>query len=1378
MASSHYRVGTVSVTNGSKIVMGSGTKWTLGVNKPLAGDIFYIGFQAYEVEQIVSDTQLRLFSVFQGTTATGQKYAIWRNASLNISSRIAASVSMAINQKQKMLTELNVWMTDTTGPTVPLTDVFGVANQYVPLPLLIKTIDNLVIDASHITQIVNEGKQARDEAVNANQAVQQAKSAVDTAKQSVDTTKGQIDTIKGQIDTEAQTINTQHGEVNTWHSEVQSAASHVDTQKRAVDTAKSAIDTAKSDIDTKHGQINTWHTEAQQAASAATSAKNSVDATKGQIDTIKSGIDTKAATVATQHGEVDTWHTEVAANTNKAEAAKTAAETAAATAKSNVPYEFQYNKVRNALREIYDASGFINWGKQRKSSNESEGAPINEGMTAYYKYAGDGNMLWLGAPSSLSGVNGGSATDHAVINVAGHEIHLCGINHNAETRSNLRFQGAEDGTTVTDSTGNCRGSGKAVLNLKTDIDPKYGNAPTGTAAEIQREGVGRAFEGFVRNGDFRKGTTDWTVTNGTISVTNGVATLRSSTSNNSYANGTTGGRTYPAGTYRVKFFCHSHNSAGRTISVRLDNQFIASEQIICAPNTWMEADISCARSFSSFGIYGSSSNAETVISSFSIAPLTEDVLTRAVDLKYLEFFLEEDELEFFPYGSVQSGLTTVDGFTTEASSRPDTYRAVFLGDTASSKQCLKIAKLSFVEIAKLMSNPKHNWFYNEAGKPTQVRYRDCARRGAGNGDWGNVDQALSQLGYNSISRVPIQAGNDTVEEFVSYGATNHYYGAASSVGDREKGVFTAYSGIGTARYAYKGEAYALVLCTVPRLNMGAYSHLNPFGANRFLNADGGGGLWYQSSNHKNPTNSLLDCFVNAHPSQGVIGSASGHPDGLFHDAIYASGFNGVIDHRQPAKSPQDNWKESLQGYYAAKVRGVQKLPFTKFISGAYVGYFFAENPTHARFNTTSGSSTSVPFLASGMTVGTPIVAYQPASGTVAYGTASPTEGYLKLSLSNGNKGHDTHQTGFLNALGQTDPWYFAIESELDTSVSGAFSCNTVIADPANWVQTPQISQGVIGVWCSVIPDGTSKPYQMVRKCLDLPASPYIYSRDSGATWTTNNISLDSTKNSFQKTASIGEVAIVSYKAYAYQVEDGENLKPVEVAPVNTFNFHRKDWGALFHESALHKINVNDDSSASLISSLALLDINRYPTVRIDENFSRRPKHAPLSLSAPTNDSPACKALPFLAEKNGYLYIAWHVNELVWKDIVYAGANGTLSQSYEAHKIYRITDGAFKGKIVQRTASTNAYILDNDMFEVGNGDLVHISNIQNGNPSLYSVNPPVAGWGDDSKIKVTSKGWDTFVDLNGNKMTRRVVVSAFPIGPAKKKTLVGGLSSPA
>lgn len=73
-----YQTGTVSVTNGSAVVTGSGTAWS---GEVAGGDIFTIvGDNTwYEVASVDSATQITLAANYAGTTGSGKNYAISRD---------------------------------------------------------------------------------------------------------------------------------------------------------------------------------------------------------------------------------------------------------------------------------------------------------------------------------------------------------------------------------------------------------------------------------------------------------------------------------------------------------------------------------------------------------------------------------------------------------------------------------------------------------------------------------------------------------------------------------------------------------------------------------------------------------------------------------------------------------------------------------------------------------------------------------------------------------------------------------------------------------------------------------------------------------------------------------------------------------------------------------------------------------------------------------------------------------------------------------------------------------------------------------------------------------------------------------------------------
>lgn len=77
MAGFWYRAGTISVTNTSKKVVGSGTLFKTTTFKPDKGHAFYgPDGKPYEIDYVESDTVLYLVKAYTGATASGQSYEI------------------------------------------------------------------------------------------------------------------------------------------------------------------------------------------------------------------------------------------------------------------------------------------------------------------------------------------------------------------------------------------------------------------------------------------------------------------------------------------------------------------------------------------------------------------------------------------------------------------------------------------------------------------------------------------------------------------------------------------------------------------------------------------------------------------------------------------------------------------------------------------------------------------------------------------------------------------------------------------------------------------------------------------------------------------------------------------------------------------------------------------------------------------------------------------------------------------------------------------------------------------------------------------------------------------------------------------------------
>ncbi len=96
-----YREGTVSATNGSNVITGTGTYWkTAGLN---TGDILKLGGNDYEILTVTDNTHLTIAGTFGGVSSSGMAYAVVRNFTSTMQSKVAANVAGLLEDYAKYL---------------------------------------------------------------------------------------------------------------------------------------------------------------------------------------------------------------------------------------------------------------------------------------------------------------------------------------------------------------------------------------------------------------------------------------------------------------------------------------------------------------------------------------------------------------------------------------------------------------------------------------------------------------------------------------------------------------------------------------------------------------------------------------------------------------------------------------------------------------------------------------------------------------------------------------------------------------------------------------------------------------------------------------------------------------------------------------------------------------------------------------------------------------------------------------------------------------------------------------------------------------------------------------------------------------------------
>ncbi|ELV8670515.1 hypothetical protein QNE35_004036 [Vibrio vulnificus] len=742
---------------------------------------------------------------------------------------------------------------------------------------------------------------------------------------------------------------------------------------------------------------------------------------------------------------------------------------------------------------------------------------------------------------------------------------------------------------------------------------------------------------------------------------------------------------------------------------------------------------------------------------------TEVVINR-VDMAGLEFFKRKVGEYLYPYGSPQCGYTEVDGIpTTEDTSRPITYFAAYDGDTTSRGRGWRLVDLTFAQLAVIMSNPKHNAWYNEEGELLQFGPRQRSFAGIGNGDWGNTNPSeLGLLAYSQSSPVLRVIPQGDLDTGVPLGAASfYYYGDHSTNAMPETGAFSASTtgGKPATSAAVDGESYFYVLATVPRLNTAAYNNANFMGSCKFSDNK----FWHNSAV---PRVTIDDAFSNASTDK----SASGREDGKKAQFIYQSGQGGVIDWRLPARDMggKEEANKVFQKVVNGSYLGIEKLVESKVM--------FANRSGVADFHPSYGLriNMALGLLPAGLKIPDVTRSKMYCHDTDTYFTvrqyfgAESGNDRIYVADEAGNK-HTAMPEGILGA----QMWSF-IKAELtNISVSGNFTTLDVVAPPERVMATPDLANGWMGRLCPIIPDNTGKTFPASKKYLTVLGREFT--TDGGSTWQRvpdwTGQGANVTLNAIATTALPPDrVTLNHYTAFAKQTKRSTN-KPVlnsseGVGDVWNSADSRTDGGVLLGESMLGKVFTNTLWVASQnvigLASIKLVGDKLSPS----GSFL---KHGPLELSAPENSSPAVKALWHQASNNQQATL-----NFLWNEMVLGAPNFTVVSdenynTWTSGTYYEIRVGWFRGFYLC-TSNSNLPVNWQQWVSDSAGDVYASTNGLRYFRKLLSVHGG-SGWGDDKTIRIVD-GQSTYINLNGDTCLYGTDELAMPYGYTKNQAGAG------
>ncbi|HHJ3249252.1 TPA: hypothetical protein ACQJT5_003937 [Vibrio parahaemolyticus] len=1373
MSSSWYRRGTVTVTDGSKEVVGVGTLWVDAGNKPLAGDIMFIAGSIYEVESITDNEHLSLFRPFTGVPPANGEYAIIRNTSVTIATRVAAMVAAAINSKQVLLDDLRGYYTSTADKVLIHTDD-GSTIEVVPLQTLVSDITNLIAQSESIKNDLANTQAALDlvrQYSNAAQGVEvepgkySAKSyaadAADTlalvnkAKSDVDLKASQVQQTKTDIE---QFVSTSKTEITELATTEKAAISQQST------TAISEMTSLKQSAEQAASTATQKATQAAASATSAAQSKTDSQALKTQTEALAN--ETKQVAEEIKSGSYVGWQIYCQSEANMKAA-------------------------RMLASEQFAASGFVHMGTQHSGGNTV--GHINEGL---WSATAEKNVLKIGR--GTSSIGGSSKTNHAVTHIAGFISSLYSVNRSDPTYQpcEIKFPEAPNGTVVYDSTGNCRGSGKATLDLTKDVDPKYGNV----AADVN-EAVGRAFEGQIKNGDFRDNTVSWGVSNSaTMVMENGALRLTT--------NGSVNGQLFPqgfgprAGVNKIRIVISDLKGGAAPVwQYKLGSSAYVSQRLYEGVNEFT-ADFTGLTSFI-IQPKGNATGSSILVHEVSVSLATEEVVINRVDLFGFEYFLEEISKAnpfVYHYGCIQSKLTSIEGIATKESNRSITYYSVFDGDTTSKGKGVDFWAATDAQKRALVSNPDHNIYLLDDGRLVQWRVRQRTIAGAGNGKWfrtnPNIREANGIFRWADSNatvsgrRVRAQGSLDSSTAFCETGADGWYSPTDwVAYNDRpNKGVFslTTQSDLGEG---VNRECYFLVCGVVPRLNQGAYHpSFNPMGARSFRNSGLIGAAWYAISTDKIAKDTsacfdMGDTEGTVHPDSGFIGAGtggakSGRPDGRYYDAIYASGQGGVIDYRLSSwdMSAKEEAAKVFQKVVNGTYRGEELLTKTKVfgstqgatyqgvVSGMYKWNASAADfvISYGALGTSGASAPIIGWLVQESKV-FPVTYLFQASGS------STTQIYCGQSA-----WENTKPNGVVQDIVSNKPMYFVQHITTNIPVSGDFSQVDVVGSPAKILATPALANGWLGGW---VPTWTGNAVPLTRKAVAQGRTTVL---SSTGNWNNTTSGLNTTTNQVYNHVGIesAKLAVVDYTAFAKQTKSSPNKKVLNgsegIGQVYVQTRGNIGNSALLPESLLGKVLTNStvngwdmlnvDRSALEVNSTSPLASKMLP----DSDYY--PEHGALKITAPTNDSAAVKALWYQTANNQQCSLNFAFNELVYKPftnpIVDTGAQ--MLRKRGAIYLVNVAGSVLNGRLVIWNGNEASIPVDYTAYYVDANNVIKskssnaVSTIQ-----LYTGD----GWGDDSTIRIID-GIGTFINLNGDTCLYGTHELAIPYGYIKNKARAG------
>ncbi|EGR0199592.1 hypothetical protein FRN31_22170 [Vibrio alginolyticus] len=944
----------------------------------------------------------------------------------------------------------------------------------------------------------------------------------------------------------------------------------------------------------------------------------------------------------------------------------------------NIPSEFDLKLEMEQNRALFAASSFVEWGKHKGY------ATVNQGITTY-----EASQYWVDAfASGNPDGTGVSNTVHPVVHVAGYTANIVGAFRTDEINSFV-LPPAPDGCSVFDTSGSCRGSNKSTLNLKTDIDPKYGDV-----ADSHDEAVERAFEGVSKNTNLRMGLEYWRPSNSTSTLTSigdGTLEIQFSTA--------WSGAYIPVLTesnkqYEICFeIVDAGGDIGHGISLRGFTDLSPSDGGD-DQGSWYyprKAGVYTCRftsteSTSTHMRFIANSNQEAGKAHFKlhyIRPVSEEVVTSRKDLVGLEFWLEEitpSNPMVFLCGSVQARMGHINGvIAEECTHRPPSYFSAFEGQADFVGRGVNWFTATEQEKRDILSSPRINIYRLNDGRLVQLRWRCRSFAGMGNGSFIGHNPAIhGSLNYAGTAvKGAIKPQGQRDDNGAYTGTSPYFYGATSTqhanLYPYESGVFCSaqYSG-GEGSLdnglSADGRVYFLPVAIVQRLNQGVHHPtLNPLGT-ATATAPTEINQYHVCTDYAQlmqalPHYTTKDCFMEGnvygvdvtfkpgrYKGTGSLTETSNYnrirPDYYkYHDSIYAGLIHDLrlSAHKQDVNKLRD---EAARMAMSGVLRGQGSPYFTQVSEPDFVGSGSHSNAYSLVRVFDSGSvivycdTTKYPAAK----IGDHIDVINNTTGEQVSGdiVAITSGSYFVLN----NTTTAGNSTKWRESGSAFIPCYIVFGFKLPAMFEN-IPWVDLIGSPENIKQT--FPNGIVGKWINQIPNGNGDQFFELNEKMISEHGARATTLDQGDTWTfRTGTNIDAANNGRTLGAdnTPGTVQVFMYQAASCFTEPVSQVPLIGgVKSVLSSSNAGVSYGCRLQRSLIGK--VGKGNSAYLLGESNIKSCVYNSRNGLYPHSGLYPKHEPLHVFSVgnSNGSSGFKAMPCLVQISKQLFIQFLGNEL-------------------------------------------------------------------------------------------------------------------------------------